>query len=343
MGTQKSNMFDAPFKYMVPEDKEIPDRPLPSHWTPSMQAYNTSGSTPTPFLNQQAAGSHMPLYMWVNQVNNTLLQSDALHDPRMLSSKPTVAGDAVLAFSEIVHRTFGEQNLNSIKKCARNLQPKSLITKESTENGSKSSIMKTNRDGVLCSEANGNKGSPDEDHITNDFPSTKKQHCNLMLENGDVGQNTSPHTQHNKGAGGCNEDSPKRLQLRQFSNTNNLPSHHSAASSTKLNQDLETGLDASDANAQLVNLEKDEIRRERKRQSNRESARRSRMRKEKECEELHKQMEMLKDENSVLTQRLKSLSEECLEICNENDAIEEELIKMYGPESIADLLLFKPT
>ncbi|KAL5192967.1 G-box-binding factor 1 [Glycine soja] len=268
MGTQKSNMFDAPFKYMVPEDKEIPDRPLPSHWTPSMQAYNTSGSTPSPFLNQQAAGSHMPLYMWVNQVNNTLLQSDALHDPRMLSSKPTVAGD---------------------------------------------------------------------------FPSTKKQHCNLMLENGDVGQNTSPHTQHNKGAGGCNEGSPKRLQLRQFSNTNNLPSHHSAASSTKLNQDLETGLDASDANAQLVNLEKDEIRRERKRQSNRESARRSRMRKEKECEELHKQMEMLKDENSVLTQRLKSLSEECLEICNENDAIEEELIKMYGPESIADLLLFKPT
>lgn len=69
-----------------------------------------------------------------------------------------------------------------------------------------------------------------------------------------MGQNTSPHTQHNKGAGGCNEDSPKRLQLRQFSNTNNLPSHHSAASSTKLNQDLETGLDASDANAQLVNL-----------------------------------------------------------------------------------------
>jgi len=43
---------------------------------------------------------------------------------------------------------------------------------------------------------------------------------------------------------------------------------------------------------------------------------------QKECEELHKKMEILKDENSVLTQRLKSLSEECLEICNENDAIE---------------------
>lgn len=58
--------------------------------------------------------------------------------------------DAVLAFSEIVHRTFGEQNLNSIKKCARNLQPKSLIPKESRGDGSKSSILKNNKDRVLC-------------------------------------------------------------------------------------------------------------------------------------------------------------------------------------------------
>ncbi|TKY69146.1 G-box-binding factor 1 [Spatholobus suberectus] len=300
MGTQKPNMFDTPYKYMVSEDQETLDKPLPSHWTPpSIQAYNNFGSTPTPFFNQYAAGSCMPLYMWPNQANSTLLQSDALHDPKMLSSKPTVAsGDAVLAFSEIVHRTFGEQNPNSIKRCARNLQPKSLITKESRENGSKSSILKTTRDGMLCSATNGNKGSPDEDHDTNnDFPSTKKQQCILMLEN---------------------------------------------ASSTKLNQNLETGLDAFGTNAHLVKLEKDEIRKERKRQSNRESARRSRMRKEKECVELHKKMETLKDENSMLTQRLKNLSEECLEMCNENDAIEEELVKMYGPESIADLLPMKP-
>ncbi|RDX95465.1 G-box-binding factor 1, partial [Mucuna pruriens] len=276
MGTQKSNMFDTPYKYMVLEDETL-DKPLPSYWTPSMQAYNNFGSTPTPFPNQHAVGSYMPLYMWPNQANSTLRQSDVLHDPGKLSSKSTVSGDAVLAFSEIVHRTFGEQNLNSIEICARNLQPESSITKESRENGSKSSILKTDRDGVLCRAANGNKGSPDEDHDTNnDFPSTKKQQCNLMLEN---------------------------------------------ASSTKLNQNLETCLDASGTNAQVVNLEKDEIRKERKRQSNRESARRSRMRKEKECEELHKKMEILKEENSMLTQRLKSLSEDCLELCNENNSI----------------------
>ncbi|WVZ10017.1 hypothetical protein V8G54_014547 [Vigna mungo] len=261
MGTQKSNMFDTAYNYLVPEDQEILDKP--THWTPSMQAYNNSASTPIPFLYQHAAG-YMPLYMWPNQANSTVLQSNVLQDPMKLSNKPTVSEDAVLAFSEIVHRTFGEQNLNSIKKCARNLQPKSLIPKESRGDGSKSSILKNNKERVLCSEAYGNKGSLHEDLLTaNDFPSTKKQHCNLVLENDAIGTNT-----------------------------------------------------------ELVKLEEDEIRRERKRQSNRESARRSRMRKERECEELHKKMEILKDENSMLTQRLKSLSEECLEICNENDAIE---------------------
>ncbi|XP_014520625.1 G-box-binding factor 1 isoform X2 [Vigna radiata var. radiata] len=294
MGTQKSNMFDTAYNYLVPED-EILDKP--THWTPSMQAYNNSASTPIPFLYQHAAG-YMPLYMWPNQANSTVLQSNVLQDPMKLSNKPTVSEDAVLAFSEIVHRTFGEQNLNSIKKCARNLQPKSLIPKESRGDGSKSSILKNNKDRVLCSEAYGNKGSLHEDLVTaNDFPSTKKQHCNLVLEN---------------------------------------------ASSIQLNQDLETGLDAIGTNTELVKLEEDEIRRERKRQSNRESARRSRMRKERECEELHKKMEILKDENSMLTQRLKSLSEECLEICNENDAIEEELVNMYGTESISYLLAMKP-
>lgn len=83
--------------------QEILDRPLPSHWTPSMQVkkilrsepicvgiqimhtwylsrmkkltvyisfkqgYNNSASTPIPFLYQHAAG-YMPLYMWPNQV-----------------------------------------------------------------------------------------------------------------------------------------------------------------------------------------------------------------------------------------------------------------------------------
>ncbi|XP_024631610.1 light-inducible protein CPRF3 isoform X2 [Medicago truncatula] len=62
-----------------------------------------------------------------------------------------------------------------------------------------------------------------------------------------------------------------------------------------------------------------------------------------EYEELCKVRDTLKEENSVLTQRLAKLSEKCLELTNENDSLEEELVRMFGPESIADLLHMKPT
>ncbi|KAK7310362.1 hypothetical protein RJT34_07827 [Clitoria ternatea] len=59
---------------------------------------------------------------------------------------------------------------------------------------------------------------------------------------------------------------------------------------------------------------------------------------QKECEELHTNAEILKDENSLLRQRLIRLSEECMELSNENVSIQEELVELYGPESVADLL-----
>lgn len=56
--------------------------------------------------------------------------------------------DAALAFSEIVHRTFGEQNLDLKKGSDRNLQHESLVIKGSRENGSRSSLLKNNSDGM---------------------------------------------------------------------------------------------------------------------------------------------------------------------------------------------------
>lgn len=96
-----------------------------------------------------------------------------------------------------------------------------------------------------------------------------------------------------------------------------------------------------DADAQLKYMEADDIRKERKRQSNRESAKRTRLRKKQEREDRTK-IDTLNEEIAVLTKQLKSYSEACLELADENDSIEEELIKEYGLESIADLLLMKP-
>ncbi|KAK7274090.1 hypothetical protein RIF29_15162 [Crotalaria pallida] len=151
--------------------------------------------------------------------------------------------------------------------------------------------------------------------VPRDFPSTKQQ-CNAMIGNGKF-----------YGSGFV---------------FGYLIDEVSRSNSTEQNQNWGTCLKATGSIAQFSKQEEDEIRKERKRQSNRESAKRSRKRKQQECEELRRNMDVLKDENSKLTQRLMRLSEDCLEVSTENDSIEEELVKMYGPESIADLLPMKP-
>ncbi|KAJ6929990.1 hypothetical protein NC652_013755 [Populus alba x Populus x berolinensis] len=80
-----------------------------------------------------------------------------------------------------------------------------------------------------------------------------------------------------------------------------------------------------------------ELKRQKRKQSNRESARRSRLRKQAECEELQVRVENLSNDNCNLRDELQSLSEECNKLKSENDFIKEELTRLYGPEAVANL------
>ncbi|CAL9117345.1 unnamed protein product, partial [Musa textilis] len=64
-----------------------------------------------------------------------------------------------------------------------------------------------------------------------------------------------------------------------------------------------------------------EVRRERRKQSNRESARRSRLRKQQECEELVRRVTDLNNENSALRVELENLQKLCGELEAENKSI----------------------
>ncbi|XP_045832187.1 G-box-binding factor 1-like [Trifolium pratense] len=307
---ESNHPFGRPYNFMVPQD-QTPNNPMLPHWTTSMQSYYNLGSTPTPIFNPFPAGPYLyHQYMWPNQVqaNNALLH-DALHDPARLSNKPHIAEDAALAFSEVVQRNFGERNPN-FNKLSRNLQPLRLTSGVSRECENQSLAPKNDRDGASTSAASGSKKSSDEnqDDTDKDFPLSKKQKPDLIT----------------------GDENPSGL-------TQNLET-------VVKESDADVDGDGDgDADTQLKFTEGDDIRKERKRQSNRESAKRSRMRKQQECEELCKKIDTLKDENSVLTQRLVALSEECMELTNENDSIQEELITKYGRESIEDLLdLMKP-
>lgn len=68
-----------------------------------------------------------------------------------------------------------------------------------------------------------------------------------------------------------------------------------------------------------------ELKRQRRKQSNRESARRSRLRKQAECEELAKRVEVLKAENVSLRTELNRLGEECKKLSTENAFLHKKL------------------
>ncbi|XP_073006111.1 G-box-binding factor 1-like isoform X2 [Typha latifolia] len=80
-----------------------------------------------------------------------------------------------------------------------------------------------------------------------------------------------------------------------------------------------------------------QLKRERRKQSNRESARRSRLRKQQECEELARRVAELSNENSALKVELDHLKQTCGELEAENSQIMEEMIQSHGPGIISDL------
>ncbi|XP_050205947.1 G-box-binding factor 1 isoform X3 [Mercurialis annua] len=80
-----------------------------------------------------------------------------------------------------------------------------------------------------------------------------------------------------------------------------------------------------------------ELKRQKRKQSNRESARRSRLRKQAECEELQARVETLNTDNRNLRDELQRISDQCDKLKSENESIKEELTRLYGPDAVANL------
>lgn len=78
-----------------------------------------------------------------------------------------------------------------------------------------------------------------------------------------------------------------------------------------------------------------ELKRQRRKQSNRESARRSRLRKQAECEDLAARVEKLATENSSLRSEITRLAEECKKLSADNTSLQEQLqVQSAHPEML---------
>ncbi|XLU47803.1 hypothetical protein S245_042617 [Arachis hypogaea] len=124
-----------------------------------------------------------------------------------------------------------------------------------------------------------------------DFPSTKKQ-CGVVLGNGEEAQKVIT-----------------RMKNSDAANQNGSSS--ATLNPTKLNQNLETGINAS------TGIVRPEI--------------------PKEYEEVENKVESLRDENKELRKELVWLSQKCVDITNENDSLLEAMVDKYGEETIAQL------
>ncbi|KAK9928073.1 hypothetical protein M0R45_025227 [Rubus argutus] len=88
------------------------------------------------------------------------------------------------------------------------------------------------------------------------------------------------------------------------------------------------------AQSQLWLQDERELKRQRRKQSNRESARRSRLRKQAECDELAQRAEALKDENSTLRSEVSRIRSEYEQLLSENASLKERLGEVPGHEDL---------
>ncbi|XP_071730526.1 bZIP transcription factor 16-like [Rutidosis leptorrhynchoides] len=86
--------------------------------------------------------------------------------------------------------------------------------------------------------------------------------------------------------------------------------------------------------SQLWIQDERELKRQRRKQSNRESARRSRLRKQAECDELAQRAEALKEENASLRAEVGRLRNDCDQLLAQNASLKEQLGETAGQEEL---------
>lgn len=318
--------------------QEFPTAPAYLNWPASMQAYYGSGATLPPFFTSATAPAPSPAhpYLWGSQrpmvsQYGTGLPYPALYPPRQLPYAPsdiataqhaplintateTKASDEKdLLSMDIVTRTSGDADLKD-RKSVESLKVASGSENDGASHSDESACASSSE----ASDENANKEASSP---------TKKRSFNQL-----------PAYEANATSNGAAQHNRENPLARSMAHLN---IERSTASDT-LQQLAPLAMVACDGmlhdQHQYIQDER-EIKREKRKQSNRESARRSRLRKMAECEELQVRVDVLYNETRTLRDELQSLAEECEKVACENNIIMEELRHFCGPNISSSLLV----
>ncbi|KAJ8545851.1 hypothetical protein K7X08_018434 [Anisodus acutangulus] len=312
--------------------QETPTAPSYPDWSSSMLAYYSTGVTPPFFASPVASPAPHP-YMWGGQhplmpPYGTPVPYPALYPPAGVYAHPNMATTPKTAQANPESDGKGPEGKD------RNLSKKLKASSGGNAGDSGKVTSGSGNDGATQSDESRSEGTSDtnDENDNHEFAANKKGSFDQMLADGASAQNnpatanyptsihgnpvTVPATNLNIGMDACNASSGA-IKIQPTA-TGPVIGHEGRM------------------NDQWIQDER-ELKRQKRKQSNRESARRSRLRKQAECEELQRRVEALSNENHSLKDELLRVSEECEKLTSENNSIKEELTRWCGPDAVSKL------